>query len=418
MNAAPPDALRTRATIPAVRTSRLFATLAILLGASATTASAQQPDDERGWELTPLPVLGYDTDEGFIYGAAVQADHFGPDGQVRPYRVSVRPAFQLSTEGRRSATVFLDAPHLLPGGWRVTVFGGLERHIATPYYGLGNSSAYDEALDANGGPNPYYYRYGRTRNELDFDLQAPLGDTPLRVLFGGGMAKVAIDPTPHDEGTTLLAAEFESSPQGLPRGWTNFIRGGIIWDTRDREIGPTRGAWSEILVKRAAENLAGDYSFTRWTLTDRRYYSLVDGLVLANRIVLQGTSGDVPFYELQSIESSFKREEALGGARSVRGLPKNRYAGKGLFLWNLEFRYDTWDFTALGRDARLVTGVFLDSGRVWAGSVDVGDLFSYWHNGVGGSLRLQVGESFVAGLDVAHSPQSTAPVYMGLGYLF
>jgi outer membrane protein assembly factor BamA len=395
-----------------------MAVLAVVLAAPALPASAQQGDDDHGWQVTPLPILGYDSDEGFVYGAAAQADHFGSDGEVRPYRISVRPALELSTEGRRNITLFLDAPHLLPGGWRLTVYGGLERHTATPYYGIGNATEYDEALESADGPNPYYYRYGRTRNELDFDLQAPLPDTPIRFLLGTGMAKVSIDPTPHNEGTTLLASEFENSPEGLPRGWTNFIRGGIIWDTRDREIGPTRGVWSEILVKRAAENLAGDYSFTRWTLTDRRYYSLTDGLVLANRVVLQGTDGDAPFYEIQWVESSFKGEEALGGAKSLRGVPKNRYTGKGLFLWNIELRFDTWDFPMLGRDARLVTGLFVDSGRVWAEAVHLPDVFSDWHNGFGGGLRLQVGESFVAGLDVAHSSESTAPIYTGLGYLF
>lgn len=399
---------------PWLRLSKVLPAMVMFLGLSTRTVGAQQADESH-WSVYPIPLLGYDTDEGLEYGAIVDVSFYGPDAPPGPPSVTIRPSLQFSAEGRRDATVFIDAPRL-PDGWRLTVFGGFQRHLATPYYGLGNESERDPALERS--PNPYYYRYGRTRGEITFDLQAPVRDTPVRVLFGTGSAKIKIDPTPHDEGTTLVATQFESSPGGLPHGWTNFIRAGIIWDTRDSEVDPTRGVWSEALIKQAAESLAGDYSFTRWTLTDRRYYSLVNGLVLANRVVLQGTNGNVPFYELQSIDSSVGSEEALGGARSLRGIPKNRYAGRGLFLWNLEMRYHALSFSTGGHDFRIVASAFMDSGRVWAGALHLPDVFSDWHQGFGGGLRLGVGERFMGSLDIGHSTESEAPVYMGMGYLF
>jgi hypothetical protein len=40
------------------------------------------------------------------------------------------------------------------------------------------------------------------------------------------------------------------------------------------------------------------------------------------------------------------------------------------------------------------------------------------HAGYGGGARLALGPSFVIAVDVGHSSQSTAPIYIGLGYMF
>ncbi len=240
----------------------------------------------------------------------------------------------------------------------------------------------------------------------------------MRLLLGGGAARTTIDPTPQDEGTTFLASEISGSGEPVPEGWSNFLRVGLVWDTRDREVGPRRGVWSEVLIKRADESLAGDFSFTRWTVTDRRYYSLSQTVVFANRLFLQGTSGEAPFYELQSVETSFKAQEGLGGSKTLRGVPKNRYTGKGTLLWNAELRWRAAEFTAVGREFHMVLSGFVDSGRVWSDKVELGDALSDLHHGYGGGLRIGMGENFVVAVDVRHSVQSTAPIYIGLGYLY
>ena len=380
---------------------------------------AQEPSGgDRGWEFAGLPALNFDSDEGFGYGAVVELYHYGDIGGYQPYLFTLQPTLLLSTEGRRDLTVFFDSPHLLPGGWRVTAYAAAEKHTATPYYGIGNASEYDEALDADNGPNPHYYRFGRTRNQLTFDLQRPVGGMPIRLLLGGGVARTTVNPTPQDEETSFLASEFGGSGEPVPEGWSNFLRVGLVWDTRDREVGPRRGVWSDVLVKRAEESLAGDFSFTRWTVTDRRYFSLSETVVFANRLFLQGTSGKAPFYELQSVETSFKAQEGLGGSKTLRGVPKNRYTGRGVFLWNAELRWYAAEFAAFGQEFDMVLSGFVDSGRVWARKVELGDVLSDLHHGYGGGLRIGMGENFVVAFDVGHSQEATAPVYIGLGYLF
>jgi outer membrane translocation and assembly module TamA len=61
---------------------------------------------------------------------------------------------------------------------------------------------------------------------------------------------------------------------------------------------------------------------------------------------------------------------------------------------------------------------FVDVGRVWADGFQASSLFSDLHTGYGGGARLGLGNSFVIAVDVGHSRESTAPIYIGLGYMF
>lgn len=412
--------MRERALVRALPV--LSAALAVSFGAGAAPAQpAEAPspaarDSSAGrWELAGVPALNYDSDEGFGYGAAVEVYRYGEDP---PYAFTLKPTLRFTTEGRRDLTLFFDAPHLLPTGWRVTAFGGLERHIATPYYGVGNDVPYDPSLDAGDGPDPRYYRYGRTRVRVSADVQRRVGETPLRVLAGAGAARITLDLRPGDRGTTLLAEELAATGDAPPEGWYNHVRGGLVWDSRDREVGTRRGVWSELLVQQVDDALGAESDYTRWTLTDRRYFPLTERLVFANRLLLQGTGGDAPFHELQVVQSSFEQEEGLGGAKTLRGIPRNRYTGEGLFLWNAELRWRAVEFEALGRPFHVVLSGFLDSGRVWADGVDGGELLSGLHHGYGGGVRLGMGENFVVAVDAGHSSQATLPLYVGLGYLY
>lgn len=367
-----------------------------------------------GLEIGALPALNFDSDEGFGYGAIAELYQYGAGG-VRPYVWTLQPTVFLTTEGRRDFTAFFDAPYLLPPGWRLTAFAGRQKQIATPYYGVGNRTPYDETLEAEDGPDPHYYRFGMVRSRISFDLQRTVAESPLRLLFGAGFDHVEVRPVPHDEGTTLYALLHGPEEE---TAWINFIRGGFVWDSRDRETGPTSGVWTEFLVRSTDESLGADLGFTRWTFTDRRYFSLTDDLVLAHRYLVQNVSAGAPEFELFTVQTSFKQQEGLGGAKTLRGIPRNRYLGRGMLVWNSELRWRAWDFGMLGRRFHTVLSVFLDQGRVWADGIELGQLFEDLHRGYGGGLRLGMGENFVVALDGGTSSETGLGVYVGLGYLY
>lgn len=378
-------------------------------------STGQESFSDTGLEIGALPAVNFDSDEGFGYGVIAELYQYG-EGGLDPYVWTLQPTVFLTTKGRRDVTVFFDAPHVLPGGWRLTAFAGRQKQIATPYYGLGNATTYDESVDADDGPNPFYHRFGLTRTSLTADLQRSLGDdVPARFLFGTGMQRATVKPVPEDDGTTLYAIEHGT---GEETAWLNYVRAGLVWDTRDRETGPTSGVWSEVLVRRTEEALAADLSFTRVSFIDRRYVSLTDGLVFAHRYLVQHVTSGAPDFDLFRLQSSFKGGEGLGGSSTVRGILRNRYVGRAMLVWNSELRWRVWELSAFDRDFHVVVSAFLDQGRVWADGFDLGGVFEDLHRGYGGGVRVGMGENFVGAMDVGTSSEAGLGLYLGLGYLY
>ena len=393
-----------------------------LLLAVAIRVGAQQRDDRaanssttripKGWELAGVPALNFDADEGFGIGAALELYNYGRG--VRPYRFTVQPTVLFTSKGRRDATVFFDAPTLLPKQWRLSAFVGNEQQLAQPYYGIGNNSIHDASAEQP--PNAYFYRFGRVRVRATADFQHQIGSIPAKLLIGAGFARSTIDLTPFDSGTTLLETQLGGRTPEPERA--NYLRTGLVWDTRDKEIGPHSGTWAEILVQRVSKQLGATEDFSRWTTTLRQYVPIVPRVTFAQRLVAQGIEGDAPFDELSTIQSSYKQQEGLGGSSSIRGVPKDRYIGKALFLSNSELRWRALEFSAFGRESFLALSGFADAGRVWADRFAVDNMLNELHVGYGGGVRVGVGPSFVVATDVGHSRESQASVYVGLGWMY
>jgi len=380
----------------------LFAlTLAAPLGAQDTASKSD-------WEWFALPALNFNSDEGFGYGALLEFYNYG--GGVKPYRIMIRPLLALSTKGKRDFTIAIDAPGLLPDGWRIDAFLGREQQLATPWYGVGNNTAKVETL--MDPPDDYYYRYGKTQYRILTNVQKRVA-RGTRLLVGAGFSDITTDATPFDSGTTLLRQQLGPVPD--PEGRIASVRVGAVIDTRDREIGPTRGNWIDLLVQRAgcACDLGSGYS--RATLAARSYQSLTSKLVFAQRVVVQQTGKGVPFYDLATIQTSSSNQgEGLGGSSSMRGIEKNRFTARGIAFANVELRYRFKEMRLIGKPAYLVASAFTDAGRVWD---DVASNAGGLHLSGGGGIRLGLGPSFLVAFDVGRSSESTQ-IYIGLGYPF
>jgi hypothetical protein len=113
----------------------------------------------------------------------------------------------LTTQGRRDYTLFFDAPSRADRRWRTTLFAGHEQQLAAPYYGLGNATDYQSAIEQ--GSTRYFYRYGRIRDRVSLDLQHSLGNPSLRLLVGAGVSN-KINLTPFDSGPTLIQLDLNN----------------------------------------------------------------------------------------------------------------------------------------------------------------------------------------------------------------
>jgi hypothetical protein len=384
--------------------------LALLIGVAPAHAQGVGTSPTRR-EIAALPALAFDADEGLGYGAILQVVDYGRAG-ARPYRWMLQPTYLRATRGKQEIILFADAPALLPDGWRLTALAGLEDLRAAPYYGIGNATVRDETLEEE--DEGYYYRFERRQLRVAADLQRAVAG-PLRLLIGAGGTRARVGAHPHDAERTLLALDMAEPSRETTAGW---IRVGLVLDTRDREIGPSRGRWAELLLQRADRSLGGDTEFTRATATWREYLPVGDRATLAARAKVQQVSGEAPFHELSTVASSFRQTEGLGGAGSVRGLPRNRYIGKGLALYATELRWRAGAVRVAGAPRPVVLSAFADVGRVWSDRVRISELASDLHVGYGGGARVAVKPGFVVALDVGHSKESAAPVYIGLGYAF
>ena len=166
------------------------------------------------------------------------------------------------------------------------------------------------------------------------------------------------------------------------------------------------------------ESLGADFGAARWTFTDRRYFGLSDRLVFAHRWAIQSVGSGAPVHELFRLQTSFKQQEGLGGAKTVRGVLRNRFVGRSTLVWNAELRWRAADFTLLGRAFHATLTTYVDQGRVWAEGVRVDEILSDLHRGYGGGLRLGMGENFVVAFDAGTSEETGMPIYIGLGYLY
>ncbi|NIT86090.1 MAG: hypothetical protein GWN82_04035, partial [Gemmatimonadetes bacterium] len=81
------------------------------------------------------------------------------------------------------------------------------------------------------------------------------------------------------------------------------------------------------------------------------------------------------------VQTSFKEQEGLGGGKTLRGVPRNRYVGRGMLVWNAELRWRVARFRLVGRSFHTVLSAFLDQGRVWADGVAFEGVFDDLHRG-------------------------------------
>src|SRR5215831_14263255 len=162
------------------RISRMLVFAAASVLAAGSSAIGQH---SRGIEISGIPALNFDADEGFGYGAILALYDY--DGARATYSWTLQPTMFLTTEGRRDYTLFYDAPSRPGRAWRVTAFAGREQQLAAPYYGIGNETPYDPTVERGG--TRYFYRYGHTRNRFSIDLQHALFHPSVRLLVGAGV---------------------------------------------------------------------------------------------------------------------------------------------------------------------------------------------------------------------------------------
>jgi len=389
----------------------------------AVAADVAPAPGARSTEVAVVPLVGGDTDIGFGGGALASVARVDPDRQ--PFRWRLEGGGFATVKPRKGPRfkwpyqdVFLGYSHngLFSERLRLEVRVSYTRETDLRYYGIGNASV---APPDDVPERDFFTRThpsGRARGRIALNRA-------MAVVFGSIYTFTWLD---YDPSSRLAQDQLTGSPQLrelllVDRSHAlHLFEAGMLFDTRDDEVAPSHGQFHQLELRLAPwQSSRHPYRYAELHTSLRFYQQVVTNrLVLAARAVGYLQIGDVPFYEL----ARYDETSALGGAKGVRGIPKNRYYGKRKAFGNLEARLRLHTFQVRKSAYQLGVTGFFDGGRVWADlrsapALDgTGPGLKY---GVGGGVRVQKGSTFVLRIDLAWSPDAR-PLggYLLAGHLF
>jgi hypothetical protein len=415
-----------------------------------------------GWKPDGFPVLGYNTDIGFQYGAGADLFYYGDSCYSYPkYLQSFYLEASFTTKGGAIFQFFYDSDKLLKG-LRTTADISYLTEKALDFYGFnGYKAVYHHSWEDDKDTSDYrtrmFYRHERKLFKAYFAVQGKLFVSNLRWLAGFSFLNVTVDSVNvsnlnkgQKESTQLpqvpgLYNQYVEwgilSPQERNGGMNNFIKLGIIYDRRDQEANPMKGLWSEVTFILAPKFLGdGKFGFIKMAAIHRQYFTLVrHKLSFAYRLAFQGTiAGKVPFYLQPIMINSWEKTttiDGLGGSRNIRGILRNRVVGDGVAYANAELRWKCYYFTLFKQPCFLVVNAYSDAGMVVQNipvdrsgipsGIDQSAYFScsseYPHVTLGAGLRAVYNENFVVSADFGipiDKRDGPYGIYIGSGFLF
>jgi outer membrane protein assembly factor BamA len=199
-----------------------------------------------------------------------------------------------------------------------------------------------------------------------------------------------------------------------------------VADTRDNEPNPNRGLWTELFFVGAPGFFGNDNPYTAMVFTHRQYFTIIKKyLTFACRINYQTTlSGEAPWYMLAFKPDTYVFWDGLGGAKTLRGIMRNRIVGEGSLMGNFEFRWKFLNFNFIGREWYIALNPFMDAGLItkkYDKQPNLTGVNEEVHLSYGMGLRAALNQNFIVALDygfAADKQDGSSGMYIGLGYLF
>ncbi len=418
---------------------------------------------KKGLNVGVLPTITYDSDLGFQYGALVNLFFYGDGSRYPKYNHSLYFEVSRFTKGSGINRFFYDSDRLLKG-IRTSFDLSFITDQTNRFFGFnGYESVFNASWIDDKDPENYhsrvFYAYGRKMLRIKADFQRKFGDTDFGWVAGFSFYHFDVGPVDIDRLNKGKAEEkmlpdtaglydryvqwgiiAEDEARG---GWVNNLKAGFSYDTRDNEPNPMKGIWTEATLVFAPGFLGnGDYGHTQISIIHRQYFTLVkEKLSFAYRAAYQGTlGGKVPFYAYPLLITSFMKgaySEGLGGAKTLRGVLRDRVVGRGLIYGNAELRWKFTHFNFLKQNWYIALSGFWDFGmtvqRVKVNTDNVvpgpGETYADYfsgkkdglHNSLGAGLHFAMNQNFIIACDwgKALNPQDgDSGLYIGLNFLF
>lgn len=401
-----------------------FPLILTLLAAAPASAwdlpPTKSPDDliASRKEFGAVPLVGGDSDIGAAIGFLGSLASFAPGARPYLWRAELNALISFKHPDSGWVVPFQDYylkttfPAFFHNRLRLTLRGAYTQYATLHYWGLGNAARVLPQAD----PLFYQYKLRYPHGTVELGLQV-VDRLTIRV----GADYIFYRTTIYNG--SLVQQDLQNRPADI-KGDGNFavwlFTAGIAWDSRDNEVGPISGQYHTFTLRGSPGGMhSAPYRYGGVNLALRTYLPLWRPfLVLAMRAAGDALVGDVPFFNLPESSDGY----TLGGVTGVRGIPAQRYSGKGKVYGNIELRIQLARQRAGDQDLLWGLVAFADAGRVWAhlryDPLLDGTGFGIKY-GAGGGIRVQLGSTFVLRGDVAWSPDANpVGLYFNVGQIF
>ncbi len=419
-----------------------------------TVASSEKV--KKGFSMGGVPVVAYNSDVGFKYGALVNLYHYGDGSRYPNYNHSLYLEWSRTTKGSGINQMIYETQTLIPNT-RMILEASYLTELALDFYGFNGAAAYYnpgfEQTDAADYISRMYYRHSRELLRLKSDFQGNIGTEKTRWLAGFEHYGTTISPVdiaklnegkPAEEQLPDVPTLYDNYvkwnviPDDQKEGGTvNLFKIGFVYDTRNMEANPERGLWEEAMLITAPGFLGNDYAYNRLAIMHRHYVTIPgvpNRLTFAYRLAYQmNLSGQMPFYMLPYVLDTKQTRDGLGGSNNLRGIMRNRIVGNDFAFANAEFRWIPFKTIILKQNFYLGINLFADAGMVTkpydfnTAGVPSADLkyLDYAeekpHIGYGAGIRLALNNNFIIAVDygmAADKQDGSSGLYIGLNYIY
>ncbi|HTL54315.1 MAG TPA: BamA/TamA family outer membrane protein [Candidatus Limnocylindrales bacterium] len=405
-------------------------------------------DKREGVYVTGFPILGYNPETQFAFGAAAQIFDNGskdsPFFDLTPYRRRLLIGVTAHTGGFAQAGVEYDVPYVNDSPWRIRGAALIRDYKFENYFGRGERTL--EPLSFPGSPETFssyedYYdalkrnQDGKTWERYDdYHRTEALGVVTVERDYLGGLLRpqaglqISHVRVQDYTGDTIDGAVMQETRLhedylagrivGFDGGWDNALKIGVTYDTRDFEPDPSAGVMLQVVGRFSGTWLGSEFDYQQFTFSAREFFNLLPQpkrLILAFREVYAIQSGDVPFYAAARLPFTDGDKLVLGGYNSLRGYKLSRFAGPVATWANAELRWSFAETRFLKQHLRFMVAPFFDTGRVFDSVKDT--TMEKWKVAGGAGFRLAWNLSTVVSFDYGVSSESGF-FYMELGHQF
>jgi outer membrane protein assembly factor BamA len=437
-----------------------------LIAQSDTTLLKMEEKEKikKGWNIGGLPVISYDSDLGLQLGALVNLYHYGDGSRYPKYDHSIYVEGSWYLKGSGIFRFYYDSDKLIKG-IRTSIDLSYLPDKLFKFYGFnGYESVYNNDWTDDADTNYLsrnFYRTDRKFFRAKLDFQGKITSDKFRWMAGVDFYNIKMDTVNFyklNEGKdqedilpdTSLFQNYNTwgiiSPEERSGGSFTVFKAGLVYDSRNNDALPTKGIWTEAILAMAPKFTSNmDEGFIKFAVTHRQYFTLVkDRLSLAYRLGMQvNVAGHTPYYAqglMYYVTMKGAYNEGLGGAKTIRGIERNRVVGDGIVYGNFELRWQFWYFSFINQNWYMALSGFFDTGRVIqyihiqdgvASSVfDDPDFFDKeyldpysdgFHSGYGGGLHIGMNQNFIIAIDYGRAlsiEDGKSGLYIGLNWLF